>query len=219
MQDLPKFQNLVRAKLMKRGGVGYVQPGHDTFPPLDKLHRMILACGALPCAAWLDGASSGEQHIGQLLELLVSKGAVALNIVPDRNWDIADPDVRRRKVQKLYEVVNLAQDMDLPLNVGTEMNSYGQKLVDDFDADALRPVRQAFIDGAFFIYGHTRLQRALGLGYQSGWARQYLPTRRARNRFYTQAGRALPPGAAGRRRLQAVNSTMSPQDMLAHLAV
>ena len=45
----------------------------------------------------------------ELLALLVDKGAVALNIVPDRNWDIADPEARRVKVQKLYDVVDLAQ--------------------------------------------------------------------------------------------------------------
>ena len=39
MQDEPAFQGVVRSRLMKRGGVGYVQPGHDTFPPVDKLHE------------------------------------------------------------------------------------------------------------------------------------------------------------------------------------
>ena len=92
-------------------------------------------------------------------------------------------------VQKLYEVVALAGKLDLPLNIGTEMNAPGQKLVDDFDAPELAPVRQAFLDGADFIYGHTVLQRASGLGYQSEWARTQLPARRERNAFYTQAGR------------------------------
>ncbi len=105
---------------------------------------MILACDALPCAAWLDGTTSGEERIEELLDLLIGKGAVALNIVPDRNWDIKDPVMRERKVQKLYEVVDLARQLDLPLNIGTEMNSFGQKLVDDFSAVALQPVRRGF---------------------------------------------------------------------------
>ncbi len=46
---------------MKRGGVGYVQPGNDTFPTVEQFHELITACGALPCAAWLDGLSEGEQ--------------------------------------------------------------------------------------------------------------------------------------------------------------
>ncbi|MCC7353866.1 MAG: hypothetical protein IT330_08930, partial [Anaerolineae bacterium] len=145
LADSAKFQNLVRARLMKRGGVGYVQPGTGSFPTHAAFHALIVQCGALPCFAWLDGSSVGEQAIAELLELLIGKGVVALNIIPDRNWNIADPEVRRRKVQNLRDVVRLAGRLDLPLNVGTEMNSFGQKLVDDFSASELAPVRQAFL--------------------------------------------------------------------------
>jgi hypothetical protein len=217
MRDTAGFQNTVRSKLMKKGGVGYVQPGPDTFPTVDKLHAMILACGALPCAAWLDGTTSGEQHIEELLDLLVGKGAVALNIVPDRNWDIKDPATRELKVGKLYAVVELARKLDLPLNIGTEMNSFGQKLMDEFDAPALQPVRQDFIDGAYFAYGHVALARHTGLGYMSDWAAANLPTRQARNAFYTRAGRALPAGLAGVHKLQGVSDAMRPEQVLAHI--
>ena len=79
---------------MKRGGVGYVEPSHDAYPRVDEFHRLITACGALPCAAWLDGMSAGEQAMEELLGLLIDQGAVALNIIPDRNWNLADPDLR-----------------------------------------------------------------------------------------------------------------------------
>jgi hypothetical protein len=217
MQDIAAFQNVIRSKLMKKGGIGYVQPGEDTFPPIDKLHAMILACDALPCAAWLDGTTSGEEHIGELLELLIGKGAVALNIVPDRNWDIKDPATRELKVRKLYEVVELARQLDLPLNIGTEMNSAGQKLVDDFSAPALQPVVADFIDGAYFIYGHTAMQRHVGLGYQSEWAKTHLPTRRERNAFYARIGRLVLPALPGNGPLVGITSAMSPKDVLAHV--
>jgi hypothetical protein len=219
MSDGPTFRKAVRARLMKRGGVGYVQPGPETFPAVDEFHRLIVACGALPCAAWLDGTSAGERAIEELLALLVGKGVVALNIVPDRNWNISDPETRRTKVRNLYQVVQLAQELDLPLNVGTEMNSFGQKLVDDFDASALVPVRQAFMDGAYFAYGHTVLQRALGLGYQSGWAQAYLPSRRQRNEFYTRVGRRVQPGRPGLAQLERLNPAMPPEDMVSELAI
>jgi hypothetical protein len=215
MQDSPGFQNLLRSKLMKRGGPGYVQPGHDTFPPVEKLHALVLACGALPCVTWLDGMSAGEQAMDELMALFIGKGAVALNIVPDRNWNLPDPQQAALKRQKLYEVVAMAQELDLPLNVGTEMNTWGQKIVDDFDAPALAPVRTAFLDGAQFIYGHTILQRSCGLGYQSAWAAAQLPTRRERNAFYTAAGKAIPPGAPGRQTLALLQKEMSPQEILA----
>ena len=218
MQDIAGFQNLIRSRLMKKGGVGYIQPGEKSFPPIDKLHAMILACDALPCAAWLDGTTSGEERIEDLLDLLVGKGAVALNIVPDRNWNIKDPATRELKVRKLYEVVALARQLDLPLNIGTEMNSFGQKLVDDFSAPELQPVIADFIDGAYFIYGHTVMQRRAGLGYQSEWAKSSLPTRRARNEFYTQIGRAVPPTPAGAERFKGVTDSISPADLLARVS-
>jgi hypothetical protein len=218
MDDSPQFQNLIRSKLMKRGGVGYVQPGSGMFPSVEEVHKLILACDALPCATWLDGTSAGEQAIEELLELLISKGAVALNIVPDRNWNVADLETRRVKLQNLYHVVRLAQVLNLPLNVGTEMNSFGQKLVDDFDAPELVPVRQAFLDGAYFIYGHTVLQRTLGLGYQSQWTQAHLPSRRERNAFYTELGRKVPPGEEGMTRLRGLDAAMSPADVLARLS-
>ncbi|MFN2203493.1 MAG: PHP domain-containing protein [Caldilineaceae bacterium] len=219
MQDVPAFQGTVRSRLMKRGGVGYVQPGHDSFPPVDKLHELILACQALPCAAWLDGTTSGEQRMDELLALLVDKGAVVLNIVPDRNWDIADSDIRAVKVQKLYEVVELAREFELPLNVGTEMNSYGQKLIDEFDATLLQPVRQDFIDGAYFVYGHTAMARLLDMGYQSEWAKQLLPERGKRNLFYTQVGKALPPGESGAAKATMISPEAKPSEVLRLLGV
>ncbi|MEJ5312009.1 MAG: hypothetical protein WHX52_19765 [Anaerolineae bacterium] len=199
----PKIQNLVRSKLMKRGGVGYVQPSPEMFPSVEEVNRVITACGALPCATWLDGTSAGEQAIEELLDLLIGKGVVALNIIPDRNWNIADPESKRLKLQKLYEIVDLAQHLDLPLNVGTEMNAPGNRLVDDFSAPELAPVREAFMDGAAFIYGHTVMQRALGLGYSSEWAQAHFPTRKARNVFYTQVGKHILPGNLGTTRLRA----------------
>jgi hypothetical protein len=214
MADSARFQNLIRAKLMKRGGVGYVQPESGTFPSIEDFHALITACGALPCAAWLDGTTAAEQSTEEWLAFLVDKGVVALNIIPDRNWNIADSKARELKVRNLHRVVEVAQEMDLPLNIGTEMNSFGQKLVDDFDAPELAPVRQAFLDGAHFVYGHIVMQRALGLGYQSQWAQDHLASRRERNAFYTELGYRVPPGAAGLARLQALTAAMSPDQIL-----
>ena len=216
--DVPTFQNTIRTKLMKRGGVGYTQPGPDTFPGLEEVNRLIVACGALPCATWLDGMSAGEQAMEELLELLIARGVAALNIIPDRNWNIADPELRRRKVKKLYEVVELAQKFDLPLNIGTEMNSHGQKLADDFDAPELVPLREPFLAGAYFIYGHTRMQRVLGLGYQSEWAKAQLPTRYERNDFYTRVGCLVSPDQAGTGKLQQFTSAHSPAEVLKRLS-
>jgi hypothetical protein len=216
--DWPSFQNLMRSRLMKRGGIGYVQPDAGAFPSWEDFHKMVLACQALPCAAWLDGLSAGEQAIEGLLDLLISKGVAALNVVPDRNWNISDPETRRIKIQHLYDIVKIAQDHDLPLNVGTEMNAPGQKFVDDFNTPELSPVRQALIDGAYFIYGHTVMQRVLSMGFQSEWAKAFLPVRRQRNAFNSAIGKLAPPGAATRTILRNIPRGYSPNDVLAVLS-
>jgi hypothetical protein len=216
MPDSPAIQNLIRARLMKRSGVGYVQPESGMFPTLEAFHKLIIDCGALPCGAWLDGTTETEQAIEEWMAFLVGKGVVALNIIPDRNWNIADPEVRRLKVQNLYRVVELAQELALPVNVGTEMNSFGQKLVDGFDEPELAPVQQAFLDGAHFVYGHTVLQRALGLGYQSEWAQAHLPSRRERNAFYLRVGHQVPPGRSGILQLRQLAPVATPDEILAN---
>jgi hypothetical protein len=212
--DGPQFQNTVRAKLMKRGGVGYILPGPETFPSVDEVNQLLTACGALPCATWLDGLSAGEQDMEKLLQLLIDKGAVALNIIPDRNWNIPNPELRGVKIQNLHAIVALAEKLALPLNIGTEMNAPGQKLIDDYAASELVPVRQAFLDGAYFIYGHTVMQRALNCGYQSPWAQERLPDRRQRNVFYTCLGRLVPPGTANMERLGQSDIHDSPENLL-----
>jgi hypothetical protein len=218
MAGSPKLQNLIRAKLMKRGGVGYVQPESGMFPSMADLHALTIACGALPCAAWLDGTLSAEQDPEAWLGFMIDKGIVALNIIPDRNWNIADPATRQRKVENLYRVVELAQKLNLPLNIGTEMNSFGQKYVDDFEAPELAPVRTAFLEGAHFVYGHTVLQRVLGLGYQSEWAQAHLPSRRERNMFYARIGHLVLPGREGTPPLWELDPGLSPAGMVSSLS-
>jgi hypothetical protein len=215
-KSLPQLKNEIRKKLMKRGGIGYVQPGPDTFPVVDDVHTLILSGEALPCITWLDGTSEGEQAIEELFNLLISKGAAALNIVPDRNWNIDDPQAKAIKVKKLYEVVAFAQKYDLPLNIGTELNAYGQKLIDSFDAEELEPVKDAFLDGAYFIYGHTIMERYAGLGYQSNWATKHFKSRTEKNNFYISIGRKIEPQEAGDL-LVHLSSEISPMELLASL--
>jgi hypothetical protein len=90
--------------------------------------------------------------------------------------------------------------------------------VDDFSAPELAPVKDAFLDGAYFIYGHTVLQRTLGLGYQSDWARSHLPSRRERNSFYARLGRQVVPGVPGLARLRQLEPGLLPEELLKRLA-
>src|SRR5208283_955924 len=94
----PKLQNLIRARTMKKGGVGYVQPGEGSFPLMADMNRFILESGAIPTLAWLDGASEGEKSIEELFDVGMASGAAALNLIPDRNYT---PGLRDRKLENL----------------------------------------------------------------------------------------------------------------------
>lgn len=216
INDQNTFKNLLRKKLMKRGGVAYVQPEVDSFPTVDEFHEIILASDAIPCSAWLDGTSAGEQKIEVLLDLMMDKDVRVLNIVPDRNWNITDEATKAIKVRELYQIVDHAESLDLPVIVGTEMNSYGQKLVDDFEAPELEPVRDCFIKGAYFLYGHTRMAQLFGLGYQSKWAQQF-PDRKAKNSFFETVGHVIPPELESIDISDTIIEDLSADDILAAL--
>jgi len=182
--------NAIRAKTMKRGGVGYVPPDHGSFPRLADTNQFLQAAGAIPTVTWLDGTSEGEQAIEELLEVAMSTGSAAINVIPDRNYGPGAADV---KLQNLYEVVELAEKLHLPVVVGTEMNSPGQKFVDNFDTKELAPLVPTFLKGAHIIYAHSVLQQQCGLGYTSEWAEKNFESVAAKNEFFQTVGSSLEP--------------------------
>jgi hypothetical protein len=157
--DLPagaKLQNAVRAKTMKRGGVGYIQPDGGSFPTMEEMNQFVLDAGGIPTYAWLDGTSAGEQEIEDLLEVAMSTGVRALNIIPDRNYT---PGREDEKLSNLRQVVRLAGKLGLTLVVGTEMNSPGQKFVDDLASAELAPFAPLFLEGGRAVYEHSARAR------------------------------------------------------------
>ena len=214
----PCFLNWIRSGLIKQGGIGYRPPGPDTFPPARDFIRLVEECSALPCAAWLDGMSAGERDPEALLDLCLGMGILVLNIIPDRNWNLAEAEERAAKIYNLHSIVAAARRRRIPVVVGTEMNSPGQKLVDDFVTPALAPLRRAFTDGAWFVRGHTVMEQVHGLGWWSGWAGHYLPGRGERVAFYSRLARILPAGPAGRSVLETFDRDLEPEQLLALIA-
>ncbi|MCX7934175.1 MAG: hypothetical protein N3A66_02825 [Planctomycetota bacterium] len=218
LDDPARLRTLLRAKLMKKGGVGYMPPERGAFPPMAVMVKAILACQAIPSATWLDGTSDGEADPERLLDDYMAEGCLAINFIPDRNWNYADAEVRRVKVANLVKFMAAVRKRHLLVLVGTEMNNYGQKFVDDFDAEPLVPYRRDFCESAYAIYGHTILQQAAGLGRTSPWAKANFGEERQRaNAFYAEVGRLAFPPLSARQRLAALGSDVSPADVLAIL--
>lgn len=184
-----KLQGLIRSKTMKSGGVGYQQPTEDTFPQMRSINTFVAALGGIPTLTWLDGTRAGEEP-DALLDLHQDAGSLAINIVPDRNWNLSDADDKALKLKKLYEIVEKADERGLPVQVGTEMNAPGLKFVDDFDAPELEPVKASFERGAYIIYGHVVEQMKSGNGYCSAWAAKEFASVADKNAYFEQLGRA-----------------------------
>ena len=182
--------NTIRAKTMKKGGVGYVEPDRGSFPTMAQMNEFILASGGIPTHTWLNGTSDGEQEIESLLRVGMETGVAAINVIPDRNYA---PGVKDEKLKNLYHVVGVAEKLDLPVVMGTEMNSPGQKFVDDFDSAELKPVGQVFLKGARIVYAHSVLQRNAAIGYTSDWTKQNFKTKADKNTFFENLGAKLTP--------------------------
>jgi hypothetical protein len=191
--ELPEGRNLldiIRAKTMKRGGIGYIEPDRGSFPLMADTNKFFLEAGAVPTVAWLDGTSAGEKEIERLLQVAINSGAAALNIIPDRNYK---PGVKDEKLKNLYEVIMVAENLDLPLIAGTEMNSPGQKFIDSFETQELAPLQPTFLKGSYIIYAHSVLQQHCGLGLTSNWAKENFKEIKERNVFFEKLGFLLKP--------------------------
>ena len=208
----PELQGLIRSRLMKSGGAGYVQPLGPEFPTLEQFNAFVLEAGALPTMAWLDGTLEAERDIEKLLDSMMEGGVAVVNIIPDRNWNIPDPKLRKVKVEKLHEFVAYARKNDLPVVIGTEINAYGQRFVDDFEAPELQPLTETFLDGAYVLYGHTVLQAHARMGYLSRWARKNFMSRKERNAFYRRVGECVAPGEAAV--VDSLKLEMGPKDVI-----
>jgi len=205
----PDFYDFIRSKLMKYGGVGYVKPDVGDFPPIEQVTDMILDLGAIPSFSWLDGTRSGEKDPKELLDFCEAKGIETLFIVPDRNWDLPDQEESQLKLAKLYEIVEEAKSREFPIFVGTELNKFGQKFVDEFDSPALAPLTPYFLRSAWILWGHMVMEKSSQRGYTSEWAKKSFRDRKTKNQFYYQLGQTIP---ADRAQLEKVSS-LSTEDL------
>ncbi len=205
---------LIRKKLMKHGGVGYVQPDSSSFPDFQQVVDMSLQSGAIPSACWLDGSSEGESDARKHLEFMKEKGCAGVTIIPDRNWNVPAEE-KEEKIARLNEVVEVGKELDMIFLVGTEMNKNGNKFVDDFDAPALSPHVDTFRKGALAAWGHTLLQMCCGIGMCGEWSQKHFGENYAqRNQFFAQIGSQPYPSPSRWEKLSQESRNSSPDDLL-----
>ena len=184
----PDLQALIRSRLFKQAGAA------ASYPDLLEVIKAVIDLGGIPVVAWLDGTNEGENDPEAMLKLMQEKGVVAVNIVPDRNWNIKDPAEKAIKVNNLKAFVAAAKKLGMPLIAGTEMNKAGQSITDDFNAPEIRGYLPEFVAGACFFFGHTLLARLLNKGFYSTWAKEKYPDVAKRIEYYTETGKKFEPG-------------------------
>ncbi|MFP4028938.1 MAG: hypothetical protein ACLFWL_14200 [Candidatus Brocadiia bacterium] len=212
LDDIPGLKSLIRSKLMKHGGVGYAQPDAGSFPTLEKVNDLTLSCDAVPSGCWLDGTSAGEKDPLEHFGFLRDKGCATITIIPDRNWNVPE-DEREMKVLKLNEAIEAAKELRMPILVGTEMNKYGNRFVDDFSSDALAPHLGTFRRGAHILWGHTLLRMTAGVGYTGEWADAHFRNQTGeKNEFFRRIGAFDYPGEETMAALEKMNEDASPSD-------
>jgi len=193
LNNRPKMEDVVRSKFAKKGGFGYHQPTEDSFPKVEDFFAWARSCDAIPMESWLDGTSDGETNPNILLELAVVNGAEALNIIPDRNWNIADVKMKKLKIKNIYSIIEAAKRLNLPLHIGTEMNKAGQPFADDLDGPVLKNFKEDFMTGAKIFVGHTILTRFADFSYVGENANSEFGNNKAlKNIVFAKVG-ALPP--------------------------
>ncbi|MBN1446131.1 MAG: hypothetical protein JW957_08525 [Candidatus Omnitrophica bacterium] len=146
------FQEILRGKLIKYGGPGYVPPEQKHFPLFDETVRMIESGGGVPTGTWLDGTSPGEENPDALIDFLEGKGIRAVTVIPDRNYNIADEKEKKRKLEKLDSFMNVCMKRRMPVVCGTEMNKSGQPFVDDFTNSAIAQYLPYFLSSASVFF-------------------------------------------------------------------
>jgi hypothetical protein len=213
LPSAPAIQGLIRSKMMKAGGPGYVAPEGKDFPRLDEVAAFAKDAGAIPTMTLLFGLSEGERDLSRLLDVCEEACTAAVNLVPDRNWNVKDPEEREKKVEAFHKMVAAAEERGLPIAVGTEMNAHGLRFVDDFTAEAMVPVSGVFFRSACLFYAHTVLQGQAGLGYLSNWAGQSFPSKADKNAFYEKLGQTIEPHREAE--LANAHSGMTPEEVMA----
>ena len=190
LDDSVALQGTIRAKTMKSGGVGYVKAGPESFPTIQAFNEFIISAGGVPTIAWLNGLTPGEALAEELVDLHISLGAAAFNIIPDRNWNVADNDEKQQKLKELKRIIDICEEKEMPIIVGTEMNAPGLKLIDSFDSDELKDYVDTFVKGAAIMSAHTVLQQE-DKGYLSKWASENFASLSEKNKYFEDFGRNL----------------------------
>ncbi len=116
LRDFALLQQILRSKLLKAGGRGYVKEKEGAFPGLRESKKLFLSMGAVPVYPVLaDGAgklTDWEKEPGGLAEKLADLGCHAVEFIPHRN-----------SLDMLLKYANALHGRGFIITAGSEHNS------------------------------------------------------------------------------------------------
>ncbi|MCC8181278.1 MAG: hypothetical protein LIP23_10280 [Planctomycetes bacterium] len=188
--------------------------GSSLYPGVVEFFRAVKASGAVPCLPLLDSLPSGEA-LDKLLDNALQWGVRAVAILPDFYWNITDLTVKTDRMALLERLVTAARQRNLPILVGSKMDRPKQKFMDALDAPELSAYFRDFTDSAFWLYGHTVMERADRNGITSDWAKRHFGRDyAAANAFYLEVGKKAKPEACSRANIADAGADADPGDVL-----
>ncbi len=146
------FMEKIRSALVKNSGPGYVKPDTQNFPTIDEFIKMVNESKGIVVGNWLDGTNEGEKNPEEFLEFMVSRGIKIFTIIPERNWNISNPQEKAIKVNNLEKFMAACKKMNIPVVCGTEMNKFGQPFVDNYASPELKKYLDWFEKSVEYLF-------------------------------------------------------------------
>jgi len=117
MANIAALENEIRSNLLKAGGLAYVKEHKSTFPELDRILKLIVNAGGIPCYPVLLDDSSGnltefEKDPEKLYSSLINLGIGCIELIPGRN-----------DLSVLTDFVNFFNQKEFIITFGTEHNT------------------------------------------------------------------------------------------------
>lgn len=162
LHDHASLENEIRSNLLKSGGTAFVEENENSFMSLEKIIKIILNSGGIPCyPVLLDDASGSftefEKDPDKLHASLSSRKIGCIELIPGRN-----------SLSILEEFVKFFNEKNYIIMFGTEHNSPGIKPLTVTARDSVplnEELRTIAWEGSCVIAAHQYL-RAKGMqGY------------------------------------------------------
>ena len=153
--DPAAFENEIRSNLLKSGGAAFVEEDEKSFLDLEKIIRIILKAGGIPCYPVLLDDPSGkytefESDPQKLWESLMKLNVGCIELIPGRN----NPEILKNFVEFFHEkgfVITFGTEHNTPEMIPLTVKARGSVPLDE-------KLKRISWEGACIIAAHQYLR-------------------------------------------------------------